>query len=156
MHPRWLDADRRPVLVVEDSDDDFDTIMDAAMQAGVANLLVRAVDADGAARLLSQRLPDDFAFMLLDYKLPGRDGLSLLRQLRGDPQFAKLPTVVFTTSTNPLDREVFYDSGANAYHFKKMQYSECLLTLESIFDYWLNHVVLPQRGAGDVPPRPLS
>ena len=147
MHPYWRNTDPRPVLVVEDSDDDFETIVDAALQVGVANRLVRAVDADGAARLLSQHLPDDFAFMLLDYRLPGRDGLSLLRQLRGDPQFAKLPIVVFSTSVNPRDREVFYDSGANAYHVKPMQYSDGVLTLAAIFVYWLNHVVLPQDSA---------
>lgn len=138
------ETDRRAVLVVEDSDDDFDTVVASAKLAGIGNSLVRAVDADAAAALLAGPSARDYAFMLLDFKLPGRDGLSLLREVRRDPRLAQLPTVIFTTSSNPGDRDSFYGAGANAFHVKAVQYPACLCTLQSIFDYWLNRVVLPQ------------
>jgi two-component system, chemotaxis family, chemotaxis protein CheY len=81
--------------------------------------------------------------MLLDFNLPGRDGLALLRQVRGETALAALPVVVFTTSVNPRDRDAFYAAGANAYHVKSVRYDLCLQTLEAIFDYWLNRVALP-------------
>ena len=137
-------TDYRAVLVVEDSEDDFDTVVAAAELAGIGNRLVRAVDADTAAALLLGPDALDFAFMLLDFKMPGRDGLSLLRQVRIDLRIAQLPIIVFTTSSNSCDRDSFYGSGANAFHIKKVQYPECLRTLRAIFDYWLNRVVLPQ------------
>ena len=138
------ETDRRAVLVVEDSDDDFDTVLASARLAAVANPMVRAVDADAAAALLTGHGAVDFAFMLLDFKLPGRDGLSLLRQVRLDPRVSHLPTIVFTTSSNPGDRASFYASGANAFHIKEVQYLACVQTLQAIFDYWLNRVLLPQ------------
>ncbi len=139
-----LDADGRAVLVVEDSDDDFDTVVAAAKLAGIGNPLLRAVDADAAATLLFGPSAADFAFMLLDYKLPGLDGLSLLRRVRLTPRLSQLPIIVFTTSSNPGDRALFYGAGANAFHIKEVQYPACLQTLQAIFDYWLKRVVLPK------------
>ena len=138
-----IDAGRRPVLVVEDSDDDFDTVVEAAGRAHVINRLVRAADADIAEGLLALSPIGHFAFMLLDSNLRGVDGLALLRQVRSNPLLATMPAVIYTTSVNPRDRDAFYDAGANAYHVKGVQHGECLHMLESIFDYWLHRVVLP-------------
>ena len=137
------DAVRRPVLVVEDSDDDFDTVVEAAGRAQVLSRLVRAEDADIAEGLLALSPVGHFSFMLLDYNLRGVDGLTLLQQVRSNPLLATMPAVIYTTSVNPRDRNAFYDAGANAYHVKGVQYGECLNTLENIFDYWLHRVALP-------------
>ena len=146
-------ADPRSVLVVEDCDDDFDTVVVAAARAQVANRLVRAAEADVAWRLLAVEPVESFAFMLLDYNLQGPDGLSLLDQVRGEGLLARLPVVVFTTSVNPRDREVFYSAGASAFHVKSVQYTDCLNTLESIFGQWLNRVTLPNGAAISSPAR---
>ena len=146
-----LAANRRPVLVVEDCADDFNTVVEAAARAGVGNRLVHAVDAGGAQRLLdgeaagktAGQAAGGFAFMLLDQNLPGTDGLSFLRQLRRGPLLSRLPTVILTSCGNPRDRDAFYDAGANAYHVKAVHYLDCLRTLEQIFGYWLNSTVLP-------------
>ena len=145
MHARH--ADRRPVLVVEDSDDDFDSVVDAAARAKVRNRLVRAATADSARDLLAQQPAGSFAFMLLDYNLPGTDGLVLLGHIRRDPLLAQLPAVVYTTSVNPHDRDAFYRAGANSVHVKDVQYSDCLRTLESIFKQWLNRGAVPDAAA---------
>ncbi len=138
----WIDV-HRPVLVVEDNQDDFDTVVQAASRAHVYNRMVHAADADAAQRILANEPGGTFALMLLDHNLPGQDGLTFLRCIRGDPLLAKLPTVIYTTSGNPRDRDAFYDAGANAYHVKEVQYGACLRTLEDIFQYWLNRVALP-------------
>lgn len=138
--------DDRPILVVEDCDDDFDTVLEAARRAGVGNPLVRATDADTARSLLARRPAGEFAFVLLDYNLPGADGLALLEGLRRELSMAVLPAVVFTTSVNPLDRDAFDRAGANAFHAKSVQYDVCLDTLQAIFDRWLQRA--PPPGAG--------
>jgi CheY-like chemotaxis protein len=121
-----LDAtatDLRPVLVVEDSDDDFDTMLIAAARANVSNPLVRAADADAARRLLATDTAGSFSFMLLDHNLPGTDGLDLLEQARRDGSLAGLAVVVFSTSVNPGDRALFLAAGAGAFHVKSVQYT---------------------------------
>ena len=136
-------TDPRPVLVVEDSADDFDTVIKAAKLAKVRNHLVRAADADMAQRLLNSAPASTFAFMLLDYDLPGMDGLALLDHVRRDAALADLSVVVFTASINPRDREAFCAAGASAFHVKTVQHADCLHTLESIFAHWLNRAALP-------------
>lgn len=136
-------SDLRAVLVVEDSADDFDTVVEAAGRAGISNRLVRAVDADAAMQRLSADPRDGYAFMLLDYNLPGADGLALLQGLRAQARWRRLPVVVYTTSVNPRDRDAFYAAGANAYHVKTIRYAACLQSLEGIFAYWLGRVSLP-------------
>jgi two-component system, chemotaxis family, chemotaxis protein CheY len=143
----------RPVLVVEDSDDDFDTVVQAASLAHVRNPLVHAANADAALALLAVQGPQAFAFMLLDCSLPGEDGLELLQALRRDSAHALLPVVVFTASVSPRDRHAFYLAGANAYHVKKVRFDECLACLQSIFHYWLTQVVLPETRTPLTPER---
>ncbi|MBC7717991.1 MAG: response regulator [Pseudorhodobacter sp.] len=144
------DSHYRPVLVVEDSADDFDTVVEALRRARIRNRLVHAVNADAARHVLAASAHGPFAFVLLDCSLPGEDGLSFLQDLRRDPATAMLPVVVFTASLNPRDLNAFYAAGANAYHVKRVQFEECLSTVQDIFRYWLMQVVLPDA------PAPLS
>lgn len=136
-------TDLRPVLVVEDSDDDFDTVIKAAKLANARNRLIRAANADVAQHLLTSEPAGTFAFMLLDYDLPGIDGLALLEYVRRDAALADLSVVVFTASINPRDREAFCAAGASAFHVKSVQHGNCLHTLESIFAHWLNQATRP-------------
>ena len=135
-------TDLRAVLVVDDSADDFDTVVQAAMLAKVPNRLIRATDADVAWRLLGCSPVTAFAFVLLDFDLPGLDGLALLKHLRRDATLLDLPVVVFTTSINPRDRDAFCAAGASAFHVKSVQHVDCLHTLGSIFAQWLNPAML--------------
>ncbi len=143
----------RPVLVVEDSAEDFDTVVEAVRRAGMRNRLVHAANADAARQVLAAPRQSPFAFVLLDCSLPGEDGLSLLQDLRRDPATAMLPVVVFTASVNPRDRNAFYAAGANAYHVKRVRFDDCLSTLQDIFRYWLVQVVLPETHAALPPQR---
>lgn len=136
-------SDLPPILVVDDSDEDFDTVSIAARRAGIGNLLVHAMDADDARRQLFAVPGADYAFMLLDCNLPGEDGLTLLEEVRRHPQRRTLPVIVLTASINPRDRDAFYAAGGNAYHVKLVNFEDGLANLESIFRYWLTHVVLP-------------
>ena len=129
--------DRRPVLVVEDTEDDYETVVEAAHRASIENPLVRAADASTAARLLFAAPAGTFAFVLLDYDLPGVDGLEFLNELRRHPVHRTLPVVIFTASVNPRDRASFHAAGASAYHVKGMEFNRCLSTLQGIFDQWL-------------------
>jgi CheY-like chemotaxis protein len=136
------------VLVVEDSDDDWDTALEAARHCGCEHRLLRAADGDAAMALLQGHgaPPRRPAFVLLDLNLPGLDGRELLAQIKSDAVTRQLPVVVFSTSASPRDVAACYAAGANAYHVKPVGFSDHVAQLRSLFDYWLTQAVLPRDG----------
>lgn len=143
------------VLVVEDSDEDFDTVRDAARRAALPHEIRRAATGDAALGLLggwereNHALP---ALVLLDLNTPRGDGREVLRAIRENPRLRALPLVVLSTSDNPRDLDFCYTSGANAYHTKPLDYPAHLAVLQQIFHYWLTAVALP--GAVHLPSTP--
>jgi len=140
---------RQNILVVEDSDEDFETVQEAARNIGLLNPIVRAASGSECLRLLRlwrdgprsrDKLP---ALVLLDLNTPGEDGRDVLREVRSDDVLGTLPVVVVSTSASPRDLQFCYANGANAYHVKPVAYGMHLKMLQAIFGYWLGSVVLP-------------
>ena len=131
-----------PVLVLEDSDEDYDTVQEAAKKAGITHPLHRAVTGDQCLALLRGANAFHPAIILLDLNTPGTDGRQVLVDIKRDQNLRHLPVVVHTTSANPRDIQHCYDMGANAYHVKPLRYTEHLAQLSELFKYWLASVLL--------------
>ena len=137
---------RQHILVVEDSDEDFETVLDAARRGGMSRPIVRAASGGECLRQLRatprhrEALP---ALVLMDLNTPGEDGRDALREIRNDITLQPLPLVVLSASANPRDLQFCYAHGANAYHVKPVEHALHLLVLQQIFAYWLASVVLP-------------
>ncbi|MBC7621546.1 MAG: response regulator [Candidatus Saccharibacteria bacterium] len=135
-----------PVLVVEDSDEDFDTLLTAARLAGIQHEIQRALTGDDCLSLLrgtAGHARAQVALVLLDLNTPHGDGRYALEQIHADPQLNAIPLVVLSTSANPRDVDFCYGHGANAYHVKPVSHSEYLMVLQTLLTYWLGPVVLP-------------
>ena len=136
----------RNIVVVEDSDEDFDTVRDAARRSGVLNPLVRARSGAECLRLLRGAAGDKDALallLLLDLNTPGDDGRDVLREVRSDEALGTLPVVVLSASANAPDLQFCYANGANAYHVKPVDHAMHLKVLQDMFAYWLGSVALP-------------
>ena len=135
-----------PIFVVEDSDEDFDTVKLAAAAAGVTRVIHRA--ASGGACLAMLRGDGDVnlplwpALIVMDLNSHGVDGREALVAIKADAGLKKIPLVVLTTSANPKDVTFCYRAGANAYHVKPVRHDQYLLLLRSLMHYWLDSVTL--------------
>jgi CheY-like chemotaxis protein len=135
------------LLVVEDSDEDFATVLEAANAAGLPYEIRRATTGDECLRMLGENeraKREHPRLVLLDLQTPEVDGRGALSRIREHAQFRTLPLVVLSTSDNPRDVEFCYATGANAYHTKPVSYPDHLDTLRTIFKYWLSSVTMPQ------------
>ena len=133
------------ILVVEDSDEDFDTVQMALKASGLRCAIRRAVNGNECLDLLrgNGRMLPRPVFVLLDLNLPGMDGRDALSLIKGDPDLRDLPVVVLTTSSNPRDMDFCYHAGVNAFHVKPLRHDEHLDLLRGVLGYWLGCAVLP-------------
>ena len=149
------DVTEAPILVVEDSDDDFDTLRHAVIAAGVKRLIHRtASGGDCLELLLGERdargkpgeekvvLAPRPVLILMDLNSHGIDGREALVIIKADTSLKKIPLVVLTTSANPKDIVFCYQAGANAYHVKPVRYDHYQLLIRSLLHYWLDTATL--------------
>ncbi|MFJ4091814.1 response regulator [Kitasatospora sp. NPDC089913] len=132
------------VLVVEDSEEDIEAV---ARALGRSHPLVR-LEFTASPRTVVPRLLDPGAerpaLVLLDLNLPGYSGHSLLRDIRLRPELAKVPVVVFTSSTAPAEVEDCYAAGADSYIFKPLNFDLFRTVLGSTVDFWLADRPVPR------------
>lgn len=141
---------KQPLLVVEDSDEDFEALCRVIKRQSVVTPIFRCTDGDDALDFLyhtgnytnPQSAPRP-AIILLDLNLPGTDGRQVLEQIKNDQDLQSIPIVVFTTSANPRDVEVCYRYSVASYLLKPIDINRLTQTIQIFVNYWLDIVILP-------------
>ena len=140
----------KPLLVIEDSDEDFEALCRIMKKQAVANPVFRCSDGEEALDFLyhtgsysdHQNYPRP-AIILLDLNLPGTDGREILEQIKQDENLKYIPVVVFTTSSNPKDIEICYRYCVSSYMLKPININRLVETIQTFITYWLDIVILP-------------
>ncbi len=141
--------DIRPLLIVEDSDEDFEVTCWALQQAGLTRPILRSVRAEEAwQRLCPVPRPPDWAerlpcLVLLDLNLPGTNGRQLLEDWRRIVQPPPIPIVILSTSSNPRDVAACYRLGAAGYLCKPLSLDLYVEKMRAFTRYWFDAITLP-------------
>ncbi|WP_309677898.1 response regulator [Polaromonas sp.] len=132
------------ILVVEDNPDHLELTVLTLEELGVTAEIAVARDGAQALDYLfgqgahagrdTQRQP---SFILLDMKLPKLSGLDVLRSVRGNPLTALVPVVMLTSSTEQSDLVACYQSGANSFVCKPVDFGAFTEKLGRLQAYWL-------------------
>ena len=141
----------QPILIVEDSPEDFEATVRALNKSGLHNPIFHCSDGEDALDYLYRRGEygsEDNAprpgIILLDLNLPGTDGREVLEEIKQDANLKKIPVVVLTTSTDERDIEACYASGANSYVQKPVDLDGFVRAIQRLKDYWFQIVVFPK------------
>lgn len=140
-------AAQPPLLIVEDSDEDFETLRWAFAKLGMVHPVRRCVTGDDALEFLRRsRYAGNVrpALILLDLNLPGMDGREVLSEVKSDAVLRSIPVIVLTTSSNPKDVLESYTAGANAYMIEPVNLEKLTANLRAFCDFWLNAAALPE------------
>lgn len=97
----------RPILIADDDPVMIKLLEFHLRQHGFRVIACRTGDA--VLPLAREQQP---TLAIIDYLLPGRNGLELLQDFRGDPDFAKLPLIVVTGQGRDSTREALLAAGA--------------------------------------------
>jgi CheY-like chemotaxis protein len=81
--------------------------------------------------------------ILLDLNMPRKDGRTVLKEIKSDPQLRTIPVVVLTTSKADEDVYRSYDLGVNSYIVKPVTFEALVDILVTLEKYWFEIVELP-------------
>lgn len=113
------------ILVVDDEPMVREVVADYLTDAGY--VVETLADGDSARVALRAGLPD---LVVLDVMLPGRDGLSLLRELRQTS--VDVPVILLTARSDEVDRIQGLDDGADDYVVKPFSPRELVARIQSV------------------------
>ena len=133
------------ILVVEDNPDHLELTVLTLEEQGVSAEIAVARDGAQALDYLfwqgshagrdTQKQP---SLILLDMKLPKLSGLDVLRSVRSNPLTALVPVVMLTSSSEQSDIVACYQSGANGFVRKPVDFGDFTEKLNCLQAYWLN------------------
>lgn len=128
----------KTILLVEDNPDDEELVLRSLRKAKIANDVHVARDGSEAIEyLFGEAASDPPAIVLLDLKLPKVGGIDVLRRIREEPGTRCLPVVILTSSSEDEDMVRSYESGANSYVRKPVDFQEFAAAVSQLGLYWL-------------------
>jgi DNA-binding response OmpR family regulator len=136
--------DHKIILLVEDNPDDEALTLRALKKNNISNQVIVARDGAealdylfGAGQYSGRDANLTPQVVLLDLKLPKVEGLEVLRRLRANESTKLLPVVILTSSNEEQDRINGYDSGANSYVRKPVDFNQFIEAVRQLGLYWL-------------------
>jgi len=133
----------QPILIIEDSEDDFEATKRAFERTNLRNPIEHAWSGeDGLAYLRAGiRTP---GIILLDLNMPGLDGRRTLELIKQASELKTIPVVILTTSDDERDVQSCYALGANTYIQKPVDFDGLIAAIQRLKEYWFEIAVLPK------------
>jgi CheY-like chemotaxis protein len=141
------------VLIAEDDDGHATLIRRSLKRAGMDAATIHLRDGqellDYVYRKASWRTRElhESMAIIADLNMPRLGGLEILRQLKRDQTFARIPIFVMTTTDNQADVERCYELGAAAYLVKPLEHGMFAEKMRHLAEF-LKNVRLPGEGSG--------
>src|SRR6185295_2462487 len=130
----------RPVLLVEDNDNDVLFLRYAFAKLGSQIPLMVMTDGQAAWEFLVGNAfaegPSKPSLILLDLKLPRKSGIEILSLLKRNPDLKNVPVLVLTSSSDRGDIDRAYDAGADFFLIKPFEPARRLELAAAIHAFW--------------------
>jgi|SRR4051812_35395843 two-component system response regulator len=134
--------DLRTILLVEDSMADAEMAIDALREAKLANPVEHVEDGVDCLDWMyrrgrfAHRVEGDPSVILLDIKMPRMDGLEVLKELRSEEKWKRLPVVILSSSREESDLARSWDLGVNAYVLKPVDVDQFFAAVKALGHFW--------------------
>lgn len=140
---------RRPILIIEDSDDDYTFLEICLRNSGVTNRLTRCATGKEIDAFLEEAKSYESLqrpiFVFLDLNFPGAQGIDVLKRLKAHPTLVAIPVVVLTTSSQQRDIDKSYRLGASGFLTKPLDFEKFEEMVKQVAEYWFACVRLPDN-----------
>jgi CheY-like chemotaxis protein len=118
------------ILFVDDDSDD-QHLFKSALESVDENINLQIADSgiDALELLYHEVLPD---VIVLDLNMPKMGGVEFLQSIKQQPILKDLPVIIFSTSSNPKDKQETDELGAVGFITKPSEYSELCSCVRNI------------------------
>lgn len=130
------DTRKLRILLVEDNPEDVFLTRKVLRKSGLDGDMQITGDGAEALRILEdmfragEQLPD---LILLDINLPDMGGMAVLKSIKADARFSRIPVVMLTCSNADSDIQKSYDLGASTYLVKPVSRDAMMLVMRALF-----------------------
>jgi CheY-like chemotaxis protein len=137
---------RRRLLLVEDNPGDIRLTLEAIKECKIEIDLDVISDGDKVMSFLNKEneyqnaeKPD---IIMLDLNLPKRNGIEILKEIKASAKLKRIPVIAVTTSE--ADHDIFkaYDTHANAYILKPVDFDDFTRVIQMMDAFWFRTVKL--------------
>jgi CheY-like chemotaxis protein len=120
----------KKILLADDDTDDREIIEDGFASLGMADIAHYTKDGEEVLKYLetsfqSGSLP---LLIILDLNMPRMNGSQTLTLIKKDKRFCRIPVYIYSTSLNPIEKDLCMLIGAEGYMIKPISHEESLAT----------------------------
>jgi two-component system response regulator len=134
------------IILAEDNQTTADLTINAFRKNNVKNDIVHLTDGQELLNYIYDSVNVDEKYspilpkiILLDLKMPKVNGMEVLMQLKSNSQTKHFPIIVLSSCDLESDIHQCYELGANSYIVKPVSFSEFIITIKGLSNYWLTH-----------------
>ena len=133
-------------------DDDTNLLqMVKLMLQRVGHEVQTASDGEKGIAMAADSQPD---LAIIDVMMPGLSGYDVVRRMREDTRTARIPIVILTARSQPMDKHMALEAGANAFLSKPVTSQELIDRVDAVLRAGVNYRV--HTGLLTEPMRPSS
>jgi CheY-like chemotaxis protein len=115
------------ILIIEDNEKNRKLVRDVLQVKGYET--IETETAEEGLKLAMEKLP---ALVLMDIQLPGIDGITALKQIRGEPKTKNMKVIAITASAMTHNRQTMLAEGFDGYQTKPISLKEFLSEVETV------------------------
>ncbi|AFK02319.1 response regulator receiver protein [Emticicia oligotrophica DSM 17448] len=132
------------ILICDDDEDDLYLVKSILNDTKFGKQTIYLNNgADLLEYLHSHTKETSIGLILLDLNMPKVDGREILKIIKTNPEFRKIPVIILTTSNSPQDIDKCYELGANCYMTKPSSYEGLDDAIKTLSKFWLELSHLP-------------
>jgi len=126
------------ILLAEDDEGHASLITKNLKRTGICNEIIHFKDGQEVLEFLflegngSHRSNEGSYILLLDIRMPRVDGVEVLRRIKQDPELAKIPVTMITTTDDPREVEECFELGCNNYIAKPVDYTKFVEVIKQL------------------------
>ncbi len=123
--------EEKKIILVEDDPDHADLITEVLGEEGLENEIILVRDGMEAIDYFQElgikwkgQIEYKIKLIILDLNLPKIDGMDILKFLKKNSKYSKIPVIILSTSSDQITINKAYKNGANGYLVKPASYEE--------------------------------